>query len=112
MKFHQTKRKPHYKNQRFNKKKNSDHIHPGDLIFLKAGGYAFPADDNWNFNPSITRMFDPTEPFHYVKRSRQGRGGKWIHCVESCGLKYVFMGSIKSFTKEQPKVNHGHQPTI
>lgn len=91
-------------NCRFSKKNNrKPHwIYPGDLCWLKKSQTANPAEKNWESNDNIERVIYSDEPIHYVRRTREGRGGPWVHHIECLGLHYVYRGSIHDFTKSGP----------
>jgi hypothetical protein len=76
-------------------------IYSGDHCWFKENELVYPASDNWTHDENIMRVIGNEEPIVYMRRSREGRGGPWIHYFESLGLKYVFTGSIHCFTKSQ-----------
>lgn len=87
-----------------NKKRKPHWIYPGDLCwFKKAETKAYPADHNWKYTERITRVLPVSDPVRYVKRTREGRGGKWVHHIEVSGHRYVYHGSIRDFTKREPE---------
>jgi len=82
-------------------KKSEDWIEPGDMVFFKKDEIAFPAfGPNWTYEPNIMRLLLVEDPVIYVKRSRDGRGGEWVHHIDVLGLTYVYKGSIKDFEKK------------
>jgi len=94
---------------RFSKKgtKNSksrkpNWIYPGDLCWFKMETQAYPANDDWSYSDMLVRVMYPNEPMRYLKRTREGRGGRWVHHFECLGLNYVYRGSINDFTKYGP----------
>ena len=92
-----------------NKKKNKiekktknpeDWINEGDMVFFKKDEVAFPVlGPDWTYNPNIMRLLLVEDPVIYIKRSREGRGGDWVHHIDVFGLTYVYKGSIKDFEK-------------
>jgi hypothetical protein len=91
-----------HKTKNKEKKRNPDEwIEPGDMVFLKKDEIAFPVlGPNWTYNPNIMRLLLLEDPVIYIKRSREGRGGDWVHHIDVFGLTYVFKGSIKDFEKK------------
>lgn len=88
------------KNKEKHTKNSADWIGPGDMIFFLKDEIAFPVlGPNWEYNPNIMRLLLVEDPVVYVKRSRDGRGGDWVHHIDVFGLTYVFKGSIKDFEK-------------
>lgn len=96
--------------RKFNKKKGRKNhrprkphwIYPKDLCWFKQAQTAYPAEDDWSYSENILRVIDSDEPIRYIKRTREGRGGPWVHLIECLGLKYVYHGSIHDFTKSGP----------
>lgn len=66
----------------------------------------FPASDKWEYSDCIMRVIWPGEPIVYAKKI-PGPNKQTLHCFESLGLKYVFSGSIKEFTKERVPYKEG-----
>lgn len=81
------------------KKNIKNFIYNGDLCFFKEKALVCPANDDWSFNPQISRIIWPGEHVFYMKRLRKKRQGPWMHCIVCYGMKYIFTGSMNSFTK-------------
>lgn len=93
----------HHSNSKKRTEKKKPHwIYPGDLCWFKAQAEAYPALEDWSYSEHILRVMYSDEPVQYIKRTRDGRGGTWLHHIECLGLKYVFTGSIHDFTKNGP----------
>jgi len=83
------------------KTKSEDWIESGDMVWLKRDEIAFPVlGPNWEYNPNIMRLLLAEDPVIYLKRSREGRGGDWVHHIDVLGLTYVYKGSIRDFEKK------------
>jgi len=82
--------------------KKEDWIYPGDLCWFHQEAKAHLAGEKWECSENLLRIITPDCPVHYVKRTREGRGGRWVHHIESLGLRYIFKGSIRAFTKTTP----------
>ena len=77
-------------------------IYPKDLCWFKREQLCYPADTDWSCSEALTRFLPNDEPIIYVRHTREGRGGRWCHHFYALGLRYVFYGSIKDFTKLGP----------
>lgn len=89
-------------NKKKTRKRKPNWIYPNDLCWFKEQQEGFPANDDWSYTDQIVRILYADEPVRYIRRTREGRGGPWVHHIEVLGLKYVYRGSIHDFTKNGP----------